>query len=320
MNKKLKIALGLIISISLIFYLFYKIDIRGVKNALWEFDFRVLLVLLLIYIAGMILRSLRWQLLIRQREKVDNILVFKALVFGYMINNLLPAKVGELARAEYLKRKKGISRSFILGTIFIERLSDLSIVMILFAFSLLFSKTSQAVFIHNQWIIYFLAMVMVLSVYFMFRPRFINRLIGFLPPTVKPRIEQIIISFTESIQFVNDKRLLSGVSFLTVLIWGLTLSSAYSILWGLGVILPIHAYFFLITAGVFGMVIPSTSGGIGVYHAISTAALLLFNVPPEKALAFALISHAFDFFPSILMGVILFLKEIPSFVAIKAEK
>jgi glycosyltransferase 2 family protein len=280
-----------------------------VKNVLWEFNTKVLFVLLIIFIAGMILRSKRWQLLIRQREKIDNKLVFKALVYGYMINNLLPAKVGELARAEYLKRKKGISRSFILGTIFIERLSDLSIVMILFAFSLLFSKTSQAVFIHNQWIIYLLALGMVLSVYFMFRPRFINRLIGLFPKKIKPRLEQIIISFTESIQFVNNRRLLTGVSFLTVLIWGLTLSSSYSILWGLGVTLPIHAYFFLITAGVFGMVIPSTSGGIGVYHAISTAALLLFNVAPEKALAFAIISHAFDFFPNIILGVILFVRE-----------
>jgi uncharacterized protein (TIRG00374 family) len=305
MNKHLKIALGLIISISLIFFLFYKIDLKNVENVLWRFNTKVLFVLFLVYISGMFLRSIRWRLLINQREQIKGVIVFKALVIVYMINNLLPAKVGELARAEYLKRKKSISRSFLFGTIFIERMWDLSMVMILFAFSLLFSKTSRDVFMHNQWIMYLMAGVILLSIYFMLRPKFITWIVKYFPERVKSRIEQIIFSFTDAMHFINNKRSLICVGFLSFVIWGLTLLSAYSILWGLGIVLPIHAYLFLIAAGVFGMVIPSTSGGIGVYHAVTTAALLLFNVAPEKALAFAIIAHAFDFFPNIIFGFVI---------------
>lgn len=302
MNKKGKFLFGVAISLFLVIYLFYKIDIKDVKNTVLQFNKNVFLILSVIYIVGMILRSFRWQLLLKQREQIEIIIVLKALVIGYMVNNLLPAKVGELARAEYLKREKNISRSFVLGTVFIERMCDLSMVMILFGFSLLFSKTSRDVFIHKQWIIYIILAVLTLSIYLMMKPKFFYWLIKYFPLRVKSKVEIIILSFTDAFRFINNKFVLTSVGLLSFIIWGLTLLSAYSILWGLGIILPFYAYLFIITAGVFGMVIPSTSGGIGVYHAVSTGALLLFSVAPEKALAFAIISHAFDFFPNIIAG------------------
>jgi uncharacterized protein (TIRG00374 family) len=150
-------------------------------------------------------------------------------------------------------------------------------------------------------------------------PKFITWFVNFLPESGRLKIEKIVFSFTDAMKFVKNKKMLAGVGLFSFMIWGLTLLSTYSILWGLDVILPVYAYLFIIAAGVFGMVIPSTSGGIGVYHAISTAALLLFRVVPEKALAFAIISHAFDFFPNIILGIILFVKENTSVVSIKGH-
>lgn len=309
MNKYFKIIIGFIISISLIIYLFYKIDFKDVKDTLLEFNPYVFIILFVIYIFGMLLRSFRWQLLIKQRERIKGVLVLKALVIGYMINNLLPAKMGELARMEYLKREKGTSRSFLLGTIFIERLLDVMMVMVIFAFSLIFSQTSRETFIHNQWVIYTLACGIVFSFYFMLNPQLLNLLVRFIPDKLKVRIKQIFISFADAFLFIKKRKLLAGVTFLSILIWVLTLSSAFFILRGLDVTIPPYAYLFLIAAGVLGVVIPSTSGGIGVYHAISTGALLLFNVAPEKALAYAIISHAFDFFPNIIAGLLVMILD-----------
>jgi uncharacterized protein (TIRG00374 family) len=302
MTKKIKIVIGLIISISLIIYLFAKIDFKGVKEALLKFNPYVLIILFGIYILGMVLRSIRWQLLIKQREPINGILIFKALAIGYMINNLIPAKMGELARMEYIKQKNGTSRSFLLGTIFIERLLDVILVVAIFSFSLIFSQTSRQIFEHNRWIIYSLAGGIVISFFCMLNNQLFRGLVKFIPDNLKVSFIHFLSSFSDAVLFIKKRKLLAGVSFLSILIWGLTFISAYSTLWGLGVFLPIHAYLFVIAAGVLGVVIPSTSGGIGVYHAISTGALLLFGVLPEKALAYAIISHSFDFFPNIVTG------------------
>lgn len=301
-----KVILGLLISISLIFYLFYKIDIKNVLSVIQKFNPNIIVLLLLIYIIGMFLRTIRWKLIIEQNDKINIILIFKALVLGYMINNLIPAKMGELARVEYLKRTKGLRRSFLFGTIMIERSMDVLLVITFLAFSLIFSQSIRNVFAYNQWIIYLLLFVVLFFIYFMLKPNSIKWFFRFLPNKLKKKLGNITDSFTTAILFINNKQFLFSTIIYSLMIWCLTLISVYLILKGLSVTLPFYAYFFIIAAGVLGMVIPSTSGGIGVYHAIATGSLLVFGVEPATALTFSIISHSIDFFPGIILGGILF--------------
>jgi len=54
------------------------------------------------------------------------------------------------------------------------------------------------------------------------------------------------------------------------------------------------------------MIIPSTSASVGVYHAVAMGALMVFMVPKTEALTFAIIAHAFDFLPSVILGAVIF--------------
>jgi glycosyltransferase 2 family protein len=231
--------------------------------------------------------------------------VFKALSIGYMINNLLPAKVGELARMEYIKRKKNISRSFLLGTIFIERLIDLVIVFLFLLVSFVFSDLAKSLSKINISIIGIILFFIALSVFFLSSPEFTLKLTSFLPAKINGFIKKYIYSFTESRKFINNKNVLVRIVIQSVIIWSLTLLSSFLILKGLKVYLPFYGYFFLIAVGVLGLVIPSTSGGIGVFHAIATAALVMLGVKTEIALAYAIISHALDFLPNVFVGLII---------------
>ena len=301
--------LGLIISIGLIVYLLIKIDIHSVKQSLLSFNYLTIILLLIVFLVGMLSRSFRWQNLIRSKEHLPLFFVFKALSIGYMINNILPAKVGELARMEYIKRKKGISRSFLLGTIFMERLIDLILVLFIFAISLAFSQAGRAVFISNKWTFIIFLLMVIIAVYFLSRPVNFFRLLAFFPNKAKSYIEKVLLSFTESIHFISKRNLFIWVSFYSMIIWMLTLFSSFLILRGLNVYLPFYGYFFVVAVGVLGLVIPSTSGGIGVFHAMATAALVLLGVTPEKALTYAIIAHAFDFIPNVFIGLAIFVYE-----------
>jgi len=95
----------------------------------------------------------------------------------------------------------------------------------------------------------------------------------------------------------------------SLLIWALTLLSSFLILWGLDIYLQFFGYFFLVAAGVLGLIIPSTSGSIGVFHAVATGALVLLGVESEKALAYAIIAHAFDFFHNVIIGLVVMAYE-----------
>jgi uncharacterized protein (TIRG00374 family) len=305
--KILNYSIKIIISAALIVTLYYLIDFKMVFRSISGFDSIRILVLCLIYIIGIIARTVRWKQIIEQNQKIQFKLVFRGLVFGYMINNLVPAKIGELARAEYLKQKTGGSRSYYLGTVIIERALDIVIVLLLFMFSVILNQKCQTIFIHNIWLFVILLGCLAMIGYFFLSKE--SKYLKIFPLKIRDGIGKIITSASFASNFIRNRERLLRILSSTILIWSLTLISMIVIINGLGIQIPYFAYFFVIAAGVFGMVIPSTSGGIGVYHAIATAALVLFNVSSEKALAYSVIAHAFDFFPSIILGVVLLFKE-----------
>jgi glycosyltransferase 2 family protein len=85
-----------------------------------------------LYFVDILLRIARWQRLLRPTMDLSYPAVAEALVVGYAVNNLLPARLGEVFRADYLKRRQGLSRSAALGTIAIERLCDGVIILSVF--------------------------------------------------------------------------------------------------------------------------------------------------------------------------------------------
>lgn len=84
----------------------------------------------LVYWAALGLRVLRWQLLLRELGPAPLSAVAETLVVGYAVNNVLPARLGEVARAAYAKRRLGIGRARVFGSIVIERVLDLCAILL----------------------------------------------------------------------------------------------------------------------------------------------------------------------------------------------
>lgn len=76
------------------------------------------------------LRVWRWQLLLRELAPAPLGAVGETLIVGYAINNLLPARLGEIARAAYAKRRLAIGRARVFGSIVVERLLDLGAILV----------------------------------------------------------------------------------------------------------------------------------------------------------------------------------------------
>lgn len=79
----------------------------------------------LVYWVALALRIARWTALLMQLGPIKSQQVGETLIVGYAVNNILPARLGEIFRADYAKRRFGIGRVRILGSIVIERLLDL---------------------------------------------------------------------------------------------------------------------------------------------------------------------------------------------------
>ncbi|MGH9312842.1 MAG: lysylphosphatidylglycerol synthase transmembrane domain-containing protein, partial [Vicinamibacterales bacterium] len=100
------------------------------------------LVLAVVYV----LRTIRWQFLLRPIGPARFATALRATVIGFALSALLPARPGEAVRPFLLARREGLSFTSVLATIFVERILDLVAVLLLFgSFVLLFDPGMEAV-------------------------------------------------------------------------------------------------------------------------------------------------------------------------------
>jgi len=74
-------------------------------------------------------RTVRWQGLLAPIQRVRFLPVLGYLLVGYLANNVLPARLGELVRSHYLGDRENMSRATTLGTIVVERVVDTAVLV-----------------------------------------------------------------------------------------------------------------------------------------------------------------------------------------------
>jgi glycosyltransferase 2 family protein len=120
----LKSGLGLVLGALFSLLAVRQTNFSEVRHVLAKVNPRWVLLGFCWYALALALRSLRWGILVRRLLNVGYTLIAEALIVGYAVNNILPARLGELFRAGYMSRQADVSRSAVLGTIVIERLLD----------------------------------------------------------------------------------------------------------------------------------------------------------------------------------------------------
>ena len=138
MNKKhMHILIGLALIALSLFYALRGVKIAELSDALFSARYIYLVPAIALVILSYVLRAIRWRYLIRSIKEVKTARLFSPLMVGFMAN-MLPARAGEFVRAYLLSRKEQLSFSSSFATIFIERLFDLIIVLLMLVSVLVF--------------------------------------------------------------------------------------------------------------------------------------------------------------------------------------
>ncbi len=122
--RALQIAIGLACTFFFLALALYRVPVATVGEALAAVDPVWVGAAMLAYAATLLLRARRWQIILRPVAVVPYPTVARALVVGYGLNAIMPARLGELFRAEFFKKTYGLSRVWALTSIVIERLFD----------------------------------------------------------------------------------------------------------------------------------------------------------------------------------------------------
>jgi uncharacterized membrane protein YbhN (UPF0104 family) len=124
------IAIGVAISLLALALALRWSGLEPLRYALLEIDYRYLGLAIMIFLASMVARAFCWRTLLGSSLSLWRVLA--ALNQGYLLNNVLPWRMGEIGRAILLGRRPGMTVPGVLSSIMVERLYDIILALSLF--------------------------------------------------------------------------------------------------------------------------------------------------------------------------------------------
>ena len=319
--------LGLGISALFLGLFAWTVDLGRMLDALAEADYIYLAPGIGLYLVSVLFRTFRWQVLLRHMRPISIRRLYPVVVVGYMANNLLPLRLGELLRSYYVGEREGISKTSALATIFIERVLD--------ALTLLFFVAVIALFVpvvglaeafgdrfNVPWpflVLAFSAPFVVAFGTLLLFAAYPERARALAIAAVKPLPDRsqaplhgMVDLFLDGLMPLRSPQTLTLLLLLSVPVWlfesGLFFLVGYS--FGLH-----HVYenlgemavaMVLVTAiANIGSSVPAAPGGVGLFELVALETVLflpLAAVEENVAAAFAAVVHATLLLPMIALG------------------
>jgi uncharacterized protein (TIRG00374 family) len=304
---------GLAISAIFLYIAFRGQHFGDILDALRQANLWWLIPALLLYFGGVWVRAVRWQILLRPLAQTESRQLFPIVIVGYMANNVLPLRTGELVRSYVLSKQFGVRKTSALATIAVERLFD-GLVMLGFMLSALafVSFTSQ---LRHLTIVAAVLFIGILLGLFMLTlggslfDRLLQLVLGPLPTRVADKVERLAESFLSGLGVFKRRRDLIAVAGTSLLAWLLEASMYFVIARGFGgsVFEKMTISVTLLTTGVANMatLIPSSPGYIGQFeYGVKLVLNEAVGISESQALAYALLVHAALYFPVTILGII----------------
>ena len=301
---------GALISILLIAAILYFVDLRAMVSAIRNANYGLLGIALVIGFIWMGVRAIVWRTLLRERASLKD--VFFTIGEGYLLNNFLPFRLGEIGRAFLLSRKSDMQFMEILPTIVIERVMDLGYSAIILLAALPFVVGAEGAG-QIGIVVGFIVLIGIILLYVLARNNQWALDLFHKLSARWPALQRFGGNFLEAF-FAGLSVLTDGWLFVRFLFW-MTLN------WGIAIIsyyLIIRAFFpqaqvvwgmFGLGAAAFGGAVPSLPGAVGTFEGAFGGAITILTGDQSTALAVALTGRLYNYINSGVIGGIGLLRE-----------
>jgi uncharacterized protein (TIRG00374 family) len=277
-----------------------------------------LIIAVILATATFLLRTARWRVLLRNPDgtPVSWSALWHATAMGFMANNTLPLRLGELVRSYAASRLGGVSITAALSSIAVERALDALTLVGLLAFALLQAglpaDTVVATAVGDVRLDavvtragIFCVLVFAGALFVVLFPRAAERLVHLVIPfrRVAERLVTLIEGLRQGFGALRSPARLGVAVFWSLSHWLLNGAAFYVAFAAFGIQVGFAGALLVQSLLTFGIAAPSTPGYFGVFELVVAAALALFGVPAAVGVAYGITYHITTFVPITLLGL-----------------
>jgi len=321
-------------AVFLVVFIVLFVDFDTIGDVLGDANYVYVLPSLVFYFVAVWFRAARWKFLLRPLIGKPTKNIYSVVVVGYMANNLIPVRIGEVVRSYYLSLRESCSATAVFGTVAVERAADvLALLFFLAAAGLMGSiGVERAVGDISSDVpggalvlalVALLPFVAVLTVVIIISKASSQTVLGWLDRMmfmigggIRSRLLGIAERLLEGLTVISSPIDLAKVFAWSIPVWGSEAVMYYLIAQGFD-LRPVFdsqmefiaAILVFTAAGNLAGVLPSTAGSWGPFDFFGAAALVALGVGQDVAAAYALTVHVALWVPPTVVGAVLLILD-----------
>lgn len=307
-RRSIRVLVGVAVSLIAIYFCAVGVDYHSVWGYLTQADLALIGLAFASVGLNNAAKAMRWKLLLGERGATVSLWHLLQLhLVGQMLNQILPARVGDVSRI-YLAGELGLARSFVLGSVALEKIIDMACYVLIFVLLLIMiplpawiSQPAYALALVTLVALCGLGVMLLYRRRFSGLPKWITRS---MPMRLRNRAETIIGDALESLHVLADRRFGLRMTLLSTVIWITAALANYFILWALHIDAAPMSGFFVLFVLLAGINISSVPGQIGVFEYLCVLSLAVFGIDQARAISFGVLLHVMTYLPPLVAGVL----------------
>jgi uncharacterized protein (TIRG00374 family) len=313
-RRVLPALLGLGVSLGLLWWALRGVSAADILHHVTQAELTPLTVAVVLATLTFPIRLIRWRILLRDEtgHPYPAGPLWHAVALGFMANNILPLRAGELVRSYTAARLAQIRFTTVLSSIAVERIFDGLTTVALLTVALLGPDLPRSVTVGGVSVAHLARMAglvggvaLLAAILMLAAPLAAERLVRRLVPW--PRAAGRLVDLIEGVR-QGLVVLRAPTRLLLVVFWSLVLWMVNALAFYVGFAafdIPVSYLGALLMQGllVLGISIPSTPGFFGPFEAVIVAVLALYGVPADTAFTYAISFHVTSFVPITLLGL-----------------
>jgi uncharacterized protein (TIRG00374 family) len=311
--------LGIAVSVLLLAWTLRGVEIREVMHVLADSNIAMFALATLVATAIYPLRALRWRYILWPvKQRIELGPLWRSTAIGMMVNNVIPARAGEIARAFALSREeRDVRFPAAIASLAIDRVLDAILIIVLLIVAMVDPSFPSDTLIAGQPVRTYayvatavagaaLVMLFALALFPQQFVRVFERVASKVAPHFVERLSKLLHSFADGLAVLRSPGLLLQVFFWTAIHWLLCAVSFWLGMKAVGIDAPYTAALFVQSLIAIGVAAPAAPGFFGIFEFFGTEGLAIYGVPRDLAVSWAIGFHLLSFIPITLLGAFYF--------------
>ncbi len=312
-------ALGFVLSAAFLTWTLSEVSFVQVWDVLRHSSLSLFLLSTVVATVIFPLRAMRWRVILASvASDIPIAALWRSTAIGMMVNNVVPARAGELARAYAItKEDRRVNFAAAFASLAVDRIFDAVIVVLLLVIAMLVSRFPEGTNIGGQPINRAAILAGVIAVGALtalvtmaLAPSFVvaiwNGVVGRVAPRFVDRGRKLLESFMLGLGALRSPSRFARVFAWGVVMWLCNALAFWIGFYAVGINAPFSAAVVLMGVIALGVAIPSSPGFFGVFEFFAVEGLRLYGVPRDLAVSWAIGFHLLSFLPITLIGLYYF--------------